>query len=238
MLTAKYEALGLRSGDTVLDLGCGFGRHAFEAARRGARVVALDAGRDEVEGVAATFAAMLDAGELALGSTHANVVQGDALRLPFRDASFDRVVCSEVLEHIRDDVAAMRELARVLKPGGTMAVTVPRFGPELINWALSDEYHNVPGGHIRIYRRSVLNERLAATGLVVTHHHYAHGLHSPYWWLKCWVGTTNTEHPVVKRYHQLLVWDIMKKPRTTRYAERVLSPLMGKSVVVYSRKPR
>ena len=238
MLTAKYDELGLKTGDKVLDLGCGFGRHAFEAARRGASVVALDAGRDEVEGVAATFAAMVEVGELVPGSLHANVVQGDALHLPFPDGTFDRVICSEVLEHLPDDVAAMRELARVLRPGGTMAITVPRFGPELINWALSDEYHNVPGGHIRIYRRSVLNERLASTGLVVTGHHYAHGLHSPYWWLKCFVGTTNDEHKLVKRYHQLLVWEIMKKPRVTRYAERVLSPVMGKSIVVYLRKPQ
>jgi SAM-dependent methyltransferase len=237
MLTAKYEQLGLRSGDKVLDLGCGFGRHAFEAARRGASVVALDAGRDEVNGVAAMFIAMVEAGELAEGSVHANVVQGDALHLPFPDGAFDRVICSEVLEHIPDDLSAMRELARVLRPGGTMAITVPRFGPELVNWALSDEYHNVPGGHIRIYRRSVLAERLTSTGLVVTGHHYAHGLHSPYWWLKCYVGTTNDEHRLVKRYHQLLVWDIMKKPALTRYAERVLSPVMGKSIVVYLRKP-
>jgi ubiquinone/menaquinone biosynthesis C-methylase UbiE len=238
MLTAKYERLGLQQGDKVLDLGCGFGRHAFEAARRGASVVALDAGRDEVNGVAAMFIAMVEAGELAEGSVHANVVQGDALHLPFPDGAFDRVICSEVLEHIPDDLSAMSELARVLRPGGTMAITVPRFGPELINWALSDEYHNVPGGHIRIYRRSVLAERLRSTGMVVTGHHYAHGLHSPYWWLKCYVGTTNDEHTLVKRYHQLLVWDIMKKPALTRYAEQVLSPLMGKSIVLYLKKPQ
>ncbi|HVB52299.1 MAG TPA: class I SAM-dependent methyltransferase [Acidimicrobiales bacterium] len=238
MLTAKYERTGLKAGDKVLDLGCGFGRHAFEAARRGASVVALDAGRDEVEGVAATFAAMVEAGELAEGSLHANVVQGDALHLPFPTATFDVVVCSEVLEHIPDDVAAMSELARVLRPGGAMAITVPRFGPELVNWALSDEYHNVPGGHIRIYRRSVLEERLRSTGMVVKGHHYAHGLHSPYWWLKCFVGTTNDEHRLVKAYHRLLVWDIMKKPAVTRYAESVLSPLMGKSIIVYLEKPQ
>src|ERR1700693_1085429 len=117
MLPPKYERVGLRSGDKVLDLGCGFGRHAFEAARRGASVVALDAGRDEVEGGAATFAAMLEAGELVQGSLHANVVQGDALHLPFPDGSFDRVICSEVLEHIPDDVEEMSELARVTRPG-------------------------------------------------------------------------------------------------------------------------
>ncbi|MHB2027910.1 MAG: class I SAM-dependent methyltransferase [Acidimicrobiales bacterium] len=237
MLTARYDRLGLRRGDRVLDLGCGFGRHAFEAARRGANVVALDAGRAEVEGVAATFAAMVEARELAPGSLHANVVQGDALHLPFATGSFDRVICSEVLEHIALDVEAMRELSRVLRPGGTMAITVPRFGPELLNWALSDEYHTVPGGHVRIYRRSILNQRLTSTGLVVTGHHYAHGLHSPYWWLKCLVGTTNDEHRLVRLYHQLLVWDIVKGPRLTRYAERVLAPLMGKSLVVYVRQP-
>ena len=64
MLTAQYERLGLRADDKVLDLGCGFGRHAFEAARRGASVVAVDAGDDEVKGVAAMFDAMVAAGEL------------------------------------------------------------------------------------------------------------------------------------------------------------------------------
>jgi SAM-dependent methyltransferase len=237
MLTADYDKLGLHDGETMLDLGCGFGRHAFEAARRGAVVVALDAGHDEVEGVFAMFAAMVAAGELSSETSHTATVQGDALHLPFADATFDRVICSEVLEHIPDDVGAMEELVRVLRPGGTMAVTVPRFGPELINWALSDQYHNVPGGHIRIYRRSVLESRLRSAGLTVKGHHYAHGLHSPYWWIKCLVGTTNETNAVVKAYHRLLVWEIMKKPLVLRLADKVFSPLMGKSIVVYLTKP-
>jgi ubiquinone/menaquinone biosynthesis C-methylase UbiE len=237
VLTANYDQLGLCDGDTMLDLGCGFGRHAFEAARRGAVVVALDAGRDEVEGVDQMFRAMVAEGELSSELSRTATVQGDALHLPFADGTFDRVICSEVLEHIADDVGAMCELTRVLRVGGTMAITVPRFGPELINWALSDEYHNVPGGHIRIYRRSVLQSRLGSVGLRVTGHHYAHGLHSPYWWLKCLVGTTNETNVIVKSYHRLLVWDIMKKPRLTRYAEKIFSPLMGKSIVVYLAKP-
>ena len=237
MLTANYDILGLRSGDRILDLGCGFGRHAYEAARRGAHVIALDAGEDEVNGVAGTFAAMVEQGELSSETTQVGVVQGDALHLPFADGTFDRVLCSEVLEHIPNDVAAMTELARVLRPGGTMAITIPRFGPELINWALSDEYHMVPGGHVRIYRRSVIESRLESTGLKVTQHHYAHGLHSPYWWLKCLVGTTNDTHWAVKTYHRLLVWDIVKGPKTTRLAEKILSPMIGKSLIVYLVKP-
>ncbi len=237
MLTADYDRLGLAPGERLLDLGCGFGRHAFEAARRGADVVALDAGRDEVEGVVATFVAMVEAGELVAGEVRAAAVQGDALHLPFPDGSFDRVICSEVLEHIPDDRAAMSELARVLRPGGTMAVTVPRFFPELVNWALSDEYHMVPGGHVRIYRRSVIEERLRGVGLSVNGHGFAHGLHSPYWWLKCLVGTTNEDNRFVRAYHRLLVWDIVKRPAITRFAERLLAPLMGKSVIYYLDKP-
>ena len=236
MLTVDYDRLGVGPGDLVLDLGCGFGRHAFEAARRGASVVALDAGPEEVAQVRATLGAMMEAGELAADHP-ATAVQGDALALPFADGTFDRVIASEVLEHIPDDTAAMRELARVLRPGGAMAVTVPRCGPEAVNWALSDEYHNVPGGHIRIYRRSVLEERLTSVGLRVLGHHYAHGLHSPYWWLKCLVGTTNEENWWVKNYHRLLVWDIMKAPRITRVAEALLAPVIGKSIIVYVVKP-
>ena len=236
MLTADFDILGVRAGDLVLDLGCGFGRHAYEFARRGASIVALDAGRDEVVQVRATFGAMAEAGEIDLDTTRVAAVQGDALQLPFADGTFNRVICSEVLEHILDDEAVMAELSRVLADDGTMAVTVPRFGPELVNWALSDEYYDTPGGHVRIYRRSTLLERLAGAGLVPFGSHHAHGLHSPYWWLRCAVGPKNEEHRAVKAYHRLLVWDIVKGPRTTKVAERILAPLMGKSLVLYLRK--
>jgi SAM-dependent methyltransferase len=237
LLTVDYRRLGVEAGDRLLDLGCGFGRHAFEAARLGAGVVALDAGREEVRGVLATFAAMVEAGELDLARDRVGVAQGDALALPFADGSFDRIIASEVLEHIPDDEQAMTELARVLRPGGTMAVTVPRAGPELVNWALSDEYHDVPGGHIRIYRRGQLVRRLERAGLEVTGYHHAHGLHAPYWWLRCLVGPSNDRHPLVAAYHRLLVWDITSAPRITRGADLLLNPLVGKSLVVYTTKP-
>ncbi len=236
MLTVDYRKLEMKQGERVLDLGCGAGRHAFEAARRGAKVVALDAGPDEVAKVRDTLGAMLDAGEIGdPGGTGA--IQGDALRLPFPDGVFDRVIAAEVLEHIPDDTDAMSELVRVLRPGGLMAVTVPRFGPELVNWALSDEYHNVPGGHVRIYRRSELVGRLERAGLRLVGSHHAHSLHSPYWWLRCAVGPKREDNPLVNAYHRMLVWDITKAPWVTRTADRVLNPLLGKSLVVYARKP-
>jgi len=222
-------------GDRVLDLGCGGGRHAFEVYRRGASVIAFDSDHGELRQVSAMTAAMLEAGEVHPPACAA-AVTGDATAMPFADATFDKVIAAEVLEHIPADQHALAEIARVLKPGGLVAVTVPAWLPERICWRLSDDYHNTPGGHVRIYTRGELAAKLRRAGLAVAGHHHAHGLHSPYWWLKCAVGVHSDGHPLVRAYHRLLVWDIMKAPGATRQAERVLNPLIGKSVVVYARK--
>jgi len=235
VLTVDFARLGLRPHERVLDLGCGGGRHAYESLRRGADVVALDASDTELKEVAVLLAAMVEEGEAACGAGVA--VNGNALALPFPDHAFDRVIAAEVLEHIPRDTAALVELARVLRPGGTMAVTVPRWGPELVNWALSDAYHSVEGGHVRIYRRSTVISRLQGVGLRVMGWHHAHALHTPYWWLRCAVGVDRADHPLVRAYHRLLVWDITAATPVTRVPERLLNPYLGKSLVVYAEKP-
>jgi SAM-dependent methyltransferase len=241
MLTVDYATLDLRAGDRLLDLGCGAGRHAFEALRRGARVTAFDYDEAELKDVAAMASAMAEDGQLPAAARSATA-RGDATRLPFPDATFDRIIAAEVLEHIDDDVTAIRELVRVLRPGGTIAATVPAFLPERICWAITDEYHapHVPGGHVRIYTEAELRNKLGIAGADPYARHKQHGIHSPYWWLKCAVGTTNDDHPLVRAYHRALVWDIAgTQPWSTltRAAERVLTPVIGKSLVVYARKP-
>ena len=246
MLTADYDRLGLRSGDLVLDLGCGFGRHAYEALRRGASVVACDLGVDELRQVRAIAGVMHDAGhvgptEVGVGTVVLETANGDAQRLPFADGAFDRVIASEVMEHIDDDDTAMAELTRVLRPGGTIAVTVPSLFPEKVCWSLSEDYHapKVAGGHVRIYRRQQVIAMLRAAGMVPTGHHRVHALHSPYWWLRCLVGPNQpiADSRLVTLYHRLLSWDIEKAPRLTRWIERALNPVLGKSLVVYATKP-
>ena len=237
MLTIRFDDLGLAPGDRVLDVGAGFGRHVFECARRGADVVALDYAEDEVIDTRATLGAMADAGEIDI-ERFKGVMRGDATRLPFADGSFDVVITSEVLEHIQDDVSAIAEMVRVLKPGGSFAATVPAWLPEKINWMLSDEYHapKSEGGHVRIYSKTELSAKLHAAGLELTGSHRAHALHSPYWWLKCAVGPTDDDNALVNSYRRFLEWDIIEQPTTIRLADRVLSPAIGKSIVFYGRK--
>lgn len=246
MLTVDFDRLGLRPGDRILDMGAGAGRHAFEAYRRGGDVVAFDMDADELAKVREWFGAMKEAGEVPEGA-EADVKEGDALALPFADGEFDRIIAAEVLEHIHDDVAAIQELIRVLRPGGTLAISVPRWLPEVVNWTLSADYHNAEGGHIRIYTDHELidkvtkggrsNDGTPGTAMVFDGKGYAHGLHAPYWWLKCAVGVTNDQHPLVKAYHKLLVAEIVSNPRSLRVAGKVLDPLIGKSMVLYFHKP-
>jgi SAM-dependent methyltransferase len=207
--------------------------------RRGAAVTALDADGVQLKDVWAMMTA-LTADDAAVSATGGSgtALAGDARNLPFSPSTFDRIIAAEVLEHIPEDRLVLAELARVLRPGGSMAVTVPRWWPELLMWAISDDYHNVPGGHIRIYRRSALLARLQAAGLDCYGWHHAHALHSPYWWLRAAVGVQDDGHPLVRAYHRLLVWDITAHTPLTRVPETVLNPVLGKSLVVYARKPR
>ena len=116
------------------------------------------------------------------------------------------------------------------------AVTVPRRWPEQVCWALSAAYHEVEGGHVRIYRASELRASLEEAGLEFLGSHHAHALHAPYWWLKCAVGVEK-DTATTRAYHRLLVWDMMSRPALTRVSERLLNPVLGKSVVLYLRKP-
>lgn len=233
MLSVRGSVIGDITGRLVLDLGAGTGRHAFWAVSQGADVVAIDISFEELSPAPEFFQAIKDQDSLS-GDGYA--VQASGLMLPFADGAFDLVIASEVFEHIVDDRCAMREVARVVKAGGILCVSVPSFLPESVYWMISSEYHNAPGGHVRIYKRSQILRLAAEAGFRVYRTHRAHALHTPYWLIRCLVGVENMESRLYKIYHRFLVWDITKKPRSTAVLESILNPFGGKSLVVYARK--
>jgi 2-polyprenyl-3-methyl-5-hydroxy-6-metoxy-1,4-benzoquinol methylase len=235
MITVDFERLGLQPGQKVLDIGSGPGRHTCAAVRfPGVTAIGADISYEDIREAKKRLQFQEDLNECAgrWGLSTASL-----LNLPFDDNAFDVLVCAEVLEHIPEHEKAIRELIRVVKPGGKIAVSVPRYLPEKICWLLSDDYHQVNMGHIRIYRKNELIGLLQQQGLHYRGSQYAHGLHSPYWWLKCLVGPTREDHPLVYLYHRFLVWDLMEKPRFSQMLDTVLNPLIGKSLVIYAQKP-
>ena len=232
MLTVDFREIAQREGTRVLDAGCGSGRHLCEAFRTpGTAVAGVDLNWDDLrrtKGFLSSMSVENDGNWI--------VARADVTNLPFADGCFDVVICAEVLEHIAENRAAVGELLRVLKAGGDLVVTVPRFLPERICWMLSSAYHREPGGHIRIYKKAELRALLGDGGASCRGIRYRHGLHAPYWWLRCLVGHKNETFPLVRAYRKFLEWDIIRHPPLTAMLDRILNPLIGKSIVFYLKK--
>lgn len=231
LLTVDLDRLGVARGDALLDVGCGEGRHCFGALERGARVVGLDLDSGSLR----AGHGPLRARARELGGSGA-MLRGDAFHLPFPDACFDRAICSEVMEHVHDYPAAARELARVVRPGGTAAVTVPTATSEALYLRLGDDYFESPGGHIRIFRPRDLAASLRAAGLAPTGVGFAHGFHTPYWALRSVVGLPDSDrNPLVQAYRLFLI-KATTSPWIDRLEKRVLDWICPKSLVLYARR--
>ena len=238
MITVDFNRLNIRPESKILDIGCGGGRHT---ARAWEFPEILCAGADISHDDLVMCREKLEMHQAFYppSSSMWALCGADVTDLPFLDQSFDVIICSEVLEHVQEDGDAIAEISRVLKHGGILAVSVPRYWPEKICWRLSHKYCHTKGGHIRIYRKNELIKKITRqkpTGkLKLTGIHYAHSLHVPFWWIKCFADM-DEKNPLADIYHRFLVWDIMKKPLVTRLMNGILNPMMGKSLVLYFKK--
>jgi len=230
LLTVDLERLRVRPGERILDAGCGEGRHCFGVLERGADVVGLDLDRASLS----AGAERLERRAAELGSLGV-MIRGDVLRLPFPDACFDKAICSEVMEHVHDFRGAARELARVTRPGGLLAVTIPTATSEHLYLRLGDDYFESPGGHIRIFRPRDLAQALAGAGFATLGVGFAHGLHTPYWVLRSLVGLPTADgSALVRAYHQLLIRATAS--RFLRAVEAALDYVCPKSLVLYAER--
>lgn len=168
------EWIDAKEGDLTLDCGCGYG-FTLRAllALTGGRFVGLDFQQIRLDEIREKFQ---DRSSLDL-------VRGSAMQLPFRDAMFDHIVCSEVLEHLTDDRAAAHELFRVVKPGGNVVITVPSANFPVTwdppNWILKRlsagriqlrgerPWSGIWYGHERLYSAKSLRSVMADAGFEI-----------------------------------------------------------------------
>ena len=231
MQTIDFDYLNVNTGDLVLDIGCGEGRHSIGLhVDRGINAVGMDLSLEDMETARSRIK------DFSVSDTNKSscvFASGDIQHLPFEKNLYDAVICSEVLEHLESLDSAVSELVRVLKPEGVLAVSVPRYLPELICWKLSSAYSKTAGGHVRIFKQKELRKLIGKESVSYKSFHWAHALHSPYWWLRCMFWEREEEHWLVRKYHEFLVWDLMKNPLITRFLEMILRPFIGKSLVMY-----
>lgn len=234
MLTIDYSILEIKDGERVLDVGCGRGRHSWEACRKAdCLVYALDIETGELDYARQMLVGMDEEGE-SRGKWV--VIRGNTMSLPFPDASFDKIICSEVLEHVPDDEQSISEMARVLKDDGALAISVPNYLPEAICWKLSRDYHDCPGGHVRIYKTGELVYSLHKNNFHIYATRRKHALHSIYWIFHCLFGVNKEKALIPSLYHKFLVWDIETKSKPIRLLEDFLNHFFPKSMVFYACK--
>ena len=149
--------LGAGPGERVVDVGCGEGRLAALIAGSGRHVTGVEP--------AAYLRERFDAAVGPL-DPESRVVDGLADSLPFGDGEIGAAVMTEVLEHVPDPDAAMRELARVVRPGGVLCFSVPTASTELAFWRLHPGYAE-NATHLRIFTKPELRRLVDASGFDV-----------------------------------------------------------------------
>lgn len=231
MLTIDFKKLPLRPGDRVLDAGCGEGRHVLACHRTPCGIVGIDLNPQSLRKSRWLLDQMEKQGQ---GRGPVLLVRGDNFRFPFPDHAFDQIICAEVIEHSVAEHSAIRELARVLKPGGKMALSFPTvFTEQLYDW-LSKEYFRTPGGHVRKVNARELARTMETNGLRVYGISFAHAFHSPYWALRCVFGLHNEKAPLPSLYRRFLTLALFSKP--LRRMEGICNYLFPKSIVLYAQK--
>lgn len=165
------EALNPRPGEKIMDLGCGTGYYLFLLSNLPIRLYLTGYDNDEKA---------LNEAKDSLRNKGIEFILGDSHKLNLRENSFNKIVASEVLEHLEDDEKALSEIYKILKPGGILLVSTPSINYPLfwdpINWILQRVFDThiktgflsgIWSGHMRLYKKSDLERKFNKVGFEI-----------------------------------------------------------------------
>ena len=234
MLTFNFTKHKINEEDgLMLDVGCGEGRHIFGVMQSypNMKCIGIDPHKESLQKAEEGYEYFE-----SISNGGAEFMEASAYSLPFDDNTFDLVVCSEVLEHLHQYNDAIKEVHRVLKKGGKFYTSVPASWPEKICWALSKDYQNQPGGHLRIFNQKNLVKEIEMQGFKLLSKEKFHSIHAPYWWLRCMFWKTQETNFLIKGYKKVLEKHILEKPKILDLIDKGLNPILGKSFSMYFEK--
>ena len=235
-----FKGFAISAADSVLDVGCGAGGATLFSANRGAHVVFTDVVAEKIESLKARVA-----------QTPARQFEGfvsDSIPLPVADASMSRVISMEVLEHVEDPAAFLRELVRVGQPGALYLLAVPDPVGENIQKGFAPEYYFERPNHVHIFAREEFGRLVTDAGLEIIRRD-SFGFFWTFWMFLYWSVAKQaggelqgTSHDVVQPpYPPILndwakLWHQVIKMPEAAPMKQALDQLLPKSQVIIARK--
>lgn len=220
----------IQRDDIVLDVGCGNGGATMFAANRGAHVICSDVNPARVDELVQRIIA-----ETPAQSCRGVVCNSNPLLLP--DACATKIMSLEVLEHVDDPSAVLKELYRVGKPGALYLITVPDpVGEELQKQYAPATCFERPN-HINIFQRDEFARLVTEAGLVIEHTHFS-GFFWTFWMCLFWACDQELEppwHPLLESWTR--TWcELLNLPDGKRI-KKILDEFMPKTQAIIARKP-
>jgi ubiquinone/menaquinone biosynthesis C-methylase UbiE len=225
--------LPVTEADTVIDVGCGDGALIHFCARQGAEVIFIDRNEAALNSTAAKIA------DSRARSYRA--VLSDCDPIPLEDDIADLVICTEVLEHVPDPAAFLRELIRVARPGGRILITVPDARSELFVAATAPPQYFEKPNHIRVFAAEDFRELVRNAGLEIESHKFVGCFEGVYWplaWLTCEPDSglpLDNPHPITDHWTRL--WKEVQDHPQGHKIRNALNELLPKSQSIVARKP-
>lgn len=224
-----FEGIPIGKDDVVVDVGCGEGAALGFCADRGAAIMAVD-----------VHQGTLDSARELLKDKPARSQEfflGAAEDLPIEAETATRVLCMEVLEHVADPQASLRELYRIGQPGALYLITVPDARGEELTKLLGPENYFEPPNHIRIISRDEIEEWVTGAGLEILAHRF-YGFFWVLWYNLFWrreVDIDAPTDPVLS--HWTMAWKALLDSEGGAEIKDKFDEFMPKSQIIVARRP-